>query len=121
MVAGCDIVEASNGRHALTKALVRPPSLVITEIALPLIDGAALCDILRADWMTKDVPILVVTSDSREAEWARLRRAGADLVLHEEADRPTLRSEAIPLLMQGKTLRERSSGTFERAAAQIER
>jgi DNA-binding response OmpR family regulator len=54
---------------------------VITEIALPLIDGAALCDILCADWMTKDVPILVVTSDSRETEWARLRRAGADLVL----------------------------------------
>ena len=47
------------------KLLVRPPSLLITELRLPFIDGDALCDILRRDHMTKRVPILVVTSDAR--------------------------------------------------------
>ena len=32
-LSGCHVVEASDGRDALTKALVSPPSLVVTEIS----------------------------------------------------------------------------------------
>lgn len=78
---GYDVVEASDGREALTKALVRPPNLVITDIRLPLVDGFALCEILRRDRATAGVPILVVTADARPAEAERARRAGADAVL----------------------------------------
>ena len=80
IVVGCDVVEASDGRDALTKALVRRPTLVITEIELPLVDGYALCEILRRDRMTADVPILVVMADGRPANVERARRAGADTV-----------------------------------------
>src|SRR2546426_9483610 len=54
-LSGCDVVEASDGRDALTKALVRPPSLVVTEITLPFLDGCALCEILRRDRTTADI------------------------------------------------------------------
>jgi CheY-like chemotaxis protein len=63
---GCDVVEASDGRDALAKAFVRPPALVVTEVALPFIDGYALCEILRRDRLTASVPILVVTAEARE-------------------------------------------------------
>lgn len=59
---GCDVVEATDGRDALAKAFPRPPSLVITELTLPFVNGCALCDILRRDPLTAAVPILVVTS-----------------------------------------------------------
>jgi PleD family two-component response regulator len=60
-----EVLEASEGRDALAKALTRPPpALVITELALPYIDGYALCDILRHDAETVDVPILVVTAQA---------------------------------------------------------
>lgn len=59
---GCDVVEASDGRDALAKALPHPPSLVITELTLPFVNGYALCDILRRDPLTAAVPIVVVTS-----------------------------------------------------------
>ena len=48
-LAGYDVVEASEGRDALAKALGRPPALVVIEMRLPLIDGRALCEILRRD------------------------------------------------------------------------
>ena len=73
----CDVVEATDGRDALTKALVHPPALVITETRLPFIDGYALCEILRVDHLTSGVPILVITSDERAAELARVRTSGA--------------------------------------------
>ena len=37
-LAGCEVVEASDGREALIKALIRPPALVVTEI-LPFLDA----------------------------------------------------------------------------------
>jgi two-component system, chemotaxis family, chemotaxis protein CheY len=80
-VVGCEVIEASDGRDALTKALVEPPSLIITELSLPLVDGYALCEILHRDLATRAVPILVVTVEARSTELDRIRRAGASGVL----------------------------------------
>src|SRR5437660_12411788 len=65
---GCDIIEAPDGREALAKALMHPPTLIVTELTLPFIDGYALCDILRRDRTTATVPILVVTADARSVD-----------------------------------------------------
>jgi two-component system phosphate regulon response regulator PhoB len=81
MTAGFDVAHAADGRDALTKALVRPPSLVVMELSLPHIDGVALCEILRRDRVTRATPILVVTAELRPVELERARRAGADDVL----------------------------------------
>ena len=78
---GCDVVDAADGRDALVRALVHRPSLVITETRLPGFDGYALCGVLRRDLVTRSVPILVVTSDSRKPEIDRAHEAGADSVL----------------------------------------
>ena len=78
---GCDVIDAADGRDALVRALVHRPSLVITETRLPGFDGYALCGVLRRDLVTRSVPILVVTSESRKPEIDRARDAGADSVL----------------------------------------
>jgi CheY-like chemotaxis protein len=78
---GCDVLEASDGRDALAKALVQKPTLVITEAYLPMLDGFALCEILRRDAATRSVPILVVTTEVRPTELNRIRQAGADATL----------------------------------------
>src|SRR5437867_2707016 len=66
--AGCDVVEASDGRDALVKALAQSPTLVMTETRLPMLDGYALCEVLRADATTRTVPILVITTETRSAD-----------------------------------------------------
>lgn len=78
---GCDVVEAADGRDALTKALVWPPAIVITELRLPLLSGFALCEILRRDRVTATVPIVVVTAETRGAELEQVRRIGANGVI----------------------------------------
>jgi DNA-binding response OmpR family regulator len=54
---------------------------VLTEMRLPFLDGGALSTTLRRDSATVDVPILVVTADSRRSVIDRARCAGADTVL----------------------------------------
>lgn len=78
---GWAVTEAGDGREALVHALTSRPSVVVTELRLPLIDGVALCEILRKDRSTEAVPILVVTSETRAVELARAERAGASAVL----------------------------------------
>jgi two-component system, chemotaxis family, chemotaxis protein CheY len=100
-ICGCDVVEATDGREALAEALVRPPALVVTEARLPFIDGYALCDILRRDHVTKSVPILVVTSETRASELTRAKTSGATAVLVKPATPEQILAEMQRLLVDG--------------------
>ncbi len=119
--AGCDVVDTSDGRDALAKALVRVPSLVLTELQLPGIDGVALCEILRRDRVTSRVPILVVTG-TPSAELDRARRL-ADAVLLKPTSPNAVVERAKGLIARAAdahilttTLRNESAGWLDHAA-----
>ena len=116
--AGYDVVEASDGREAIVKALMQPPALVITEIKLPLIDGYALCELLRRDRTTAHVPILVVTTETRPDEIDRALKAGADVVLIKPATIESILNEMRRLLADSTDLGERGTATSANAATQ---
>ncbi len=97
-LAGCDVVDAADGRDASVKALSHRPAVVITETRLPIFDGYALCEVLRRDSMTRSVPILVVTTEMRPTELARARAAGADSVLNKPVSLDALLKEVQRLL-----------------------
>jgi two-component system chemotaxis response regulator CheY len=116
---GFDVVEASDGRDALAQALSHPPALVVTEMALPLLDGFALCEILRRDRATTDIPILVLTAESRPAQINRARQAGADLVLVKPTPLDQLSHEVMRLVTPGeihrRTISTQAEEVVERA------
>jgi CheY-like chemotaxis protein len=118
-LAGCDVVEAPDGRDALVNALARTPSLVITALHMPLMDGAALCTILRKDRATRDVPILVVTAQG-PAEVQRALDAGASSVLLKPTTPDAVISEMRRLLARSAHLREHSMEVLSKAAAQLD-
>ena len=97
---GSDVVDAVDGRDAMVRALSVRPSLVITELHLPILDGFALCSVLRRDSLTRTVPIVVVTAESRPSEVDRARAAGADVVLIKPVTPEALLSEIDRLLEQ---------------------
>lgn len=117
----CEVVEAVDGREALVNALCRLPSLVVTELRLPFIDGVALCEILRRDRATAGVPIAVVTADARPAEAERALAAGADAVLTKPTRFETLITECERLLHRSLALCRRGTAAVAGAAAPIER
>jgi CheY-like chemotaxis protein len=78
---GVDVVDAADGRDALVQCLLQPPALVITDTWLPFVNGYDLCALLRRDSLTRGVPIIVVTADTRTAELVTLRQLGAISIL----------------------------------------
>ena len=114
-----DVVHAGDGRDALVKALTHTPSLVVTELRLPFIDGVKLCEILRSDRATSRVPIAVVTSETREAD--RAIEAGADVVLQKPSRVETLTVEFERLMSRTVEVREPATVLPARAKATVER
>jgi DNA-binding response OmpR family regulator len=114
-LAGWEVVEAVDGRDAMTKALVEPPTLIITELRVPLVDGYALCDILRRDAATRSVPILIVTAEAHPSELDRIRKAGADAVLVKPTPPDSLVREVQRLITRSANA-HRSAAPSDRAA-----
>jgi len=118
--AECEVIEAVDGRDALTKALVDPPTLIVSELWLPFIDAFALCAILRRDAATRAVPILIVTGDARPTALEHIRQLGADAVLVKPTTADVILSEAQRLIARGRDLREHATTARPRADAQGE-
>jgi CheY-like chemotaxis protein len=91
--------EAHNGFQAFAKAVESPPDLVLTDIAVPGLDGIELCRRLRADARTRDVPILAVTGYGDRHYPDRAIQAGANQVLSKPVDPEVLVAAARRLLM----------------------
>ena len=77
-----EVVEARDGREALDVALGRHIDLLITDGAMPRLDGFALCTAVRRELNDRHPKVLVVTGqfDRKDAE-RRARAAGADGLL----------------------------------------
>jgi CheY-like chemotaxis protein len=99
---GFTIDQAHNGHQALEKALQSSPNLILTDIAVPGIDGIELCKRLRSDARTRAIPVLAITGYGDRHYPDRARIAGADRVLIKPCDAEMLVREARLLLgLQG--------------------
>ncbi len=59
--AGYDVAEAHNGNQALSKATEERPAIIVTDLALPGLDGYQLTRKLREAGPAKEVPIIAIT------------------------------------------------------------
>lgn len=74
-----DVVGAKNGLEAMSwlqKGIV--PDVIVTDSAMPELDGAALLSNLRCSGLWANIPVVVLGSDDDSAEEGRFRNLGAD-------------------------------------------
>lgn len=74
---GHQINEAEDGVAAAEWLEHHQPDLVITDINMPRMDGFGLIEHIRAQPRFRDMPILVLTTESTAEKKARARAAGA--------------------------------------------
>jgi CheY-like chemotaxis protein len=80
--AGFRTADAHNGLQALEKAQELLPDAVVTDLAVPGIDGFELCRALRQSAPTRDIPIVAVTGHPEYlSEPERFRHVGIARVL----------------------------------------
>lgn len=97
--AGYEVVEASGGEEALRLATQVHPALVLLDVNLPDISGTEVCNRLKHDPATADIPVIQITG-AWLSEEARQRgmASGADAYLTEPVDEVTLLRNVVNLI-----------------------
>ena len=74
-------IEANDGAEAIKKLQGGTFDIVLTDINMPLLDGLKLISHIRSEPSIAKTPIIVITTESAEADRARALKLGADAYL----------------------------------------
>ncbi|MBN2631738.1 MAG: response regulator [Rhodobacteraceae bacterium] len=88
--AGFTVTLAEDGLDALDRLADAPPDLVLTELALPRLDGLGLLAAIRSGSVAPFVPIVVLTADCTATAQDRARAAGASGMIIKPFDEAAL-------------------------------
>lgn len=75
--AGFRVTQAEDGLHGLEVLKQETPHVIVTDINMPKLDGFGFIEAVRREELYRDIPILVLTTESDDEKKMRARRAGA--------------------------------------------
>jgi signal transduction histidine kinase/ActR/RegA family two-component response regulator len=99
----------ANGEEALRAVAEHPPSIVLTDVMMPRIDGFELLQALRSDPATTDIPLIMLTARAGQEASVEGLEAGADDYLAKPFRAPELIARVRAVL-------ERAAGRRSAAA-----
>jgi len=68
---GFEVLRAANGLEALSRARCESPQVIVLDVMLPDLDGLMVCEILRAQPSTRDVPVVILSALDRPVAGSR--------------------------------------------------
>ncbi|HEY2343823.1 MAG TPA: ATP-binding protein [Chthoniobacteraceae bacterium] len=95
---GYQITLARNGVEALSRLADHVPDVIITDVAMPEMDGFELCSKVRADERLKHLPVILLTSLSDPRDAVRGLQCGANNFIVKPYDESFLLSQIDCLL-----------------------
>ncbi|MFN2227965.1 MAG: response regulator [Anaerolineae bacterium] len=114
------VLDATNGQEALDQIRAHLPDLILLDLDMPLLDGYEVCTRLKADPVTADIPILMLTAWAEPDQRVKGLQLGAEDYLAKPFDyrellarvraRLRVKQEADRLRVAQQTIRQ----TFER-------
>ena len=75
---GYDVCEDNDGEAALNAIEIDRPDLVLLDINLPGINGFEVCERIKSQENTHEIPVVAITARVAKADLLRLDEVGAD-------------------------------------------
>lgn len=74
---GYQVTICNEGISGIRHAQKQPPALLLLDLMLPRVSGFDVCKTLKANELTKDIPVLVITGLGKMADVEKAFSAGA--------------------------------------------
>ncbi len=75
---GGDVRVAHDGLEAIESVAATPPDIILLDIMMPKMSGFQVCEKLKKDPATRDIPIIMVTALNEVGDVERAIDSGAD-------------------------------------------
>jgi len=92
------VTEADDGVDGLRKLAAGKFDIILTDINMPIMDGLKLVKRVRTDATHKDVPIIVITTESSEEDRQRALALGANAYITKPIQAPQVIAKVRELL-----------------------
>lgn len=100
---GYDLITVSNATEVGIKATQMLPDLILLDFLMPEINGFDVCKALRANEVTRGIPIMAVTCLSKEEDIERIFECGADEYLPKPYKLEQLQQKVQELIGKGRS------------------
>ena len=108
---GYAVTVAGHGVKALEAARANRPSVIVTDVVMPDMDGYQLCRAVKADPGLRDVPVMIVTSLNQIDDIVMALESGADNFIRKPFD-PRALLARLDFLLANRKLRSHSKLQF---------
>ena len=77
-IKGYTLIYAESGQQGIVMARQEQPDLILLDVMMPDIDGFKVCQYLKENEDTKDIPIMFLTARGADGDLETGRKVGAD-------------------------------------------
>lgn len=108
-IGSYSILLAENGEEGIIKAIENVPDIIISDVMMPVKDGVALSQTLKADERTSHIPIILLTAKAGEENELKGLETGADEYMVKPFNNDILKVRIEKLIELRAQLRSRYS------------
>jgi signal transduction histidine kinase/ligand-binding sensor domain-containing protein/DNA-binding response OmpR family regulator len=100
-----NVIEAGNGKEGWQKTLSHHPELIVSDIAMPEMDGITLSQKIKTDKRTKHIPIILLTASTGEQQQLAGLNSGANDYLTKPFNFEILNAKINNLILLNRLLK----------------
>lgn len=79
--AGIQVIIACNGQEGIDKARSEHPDMIVLDATMPVMNGIDALEQLKLDPTTREIPVVMLTTDAAKDNMDRAIRLGAVMVV----------------------------------------
>lgn len=98
--AGHEVIQSEDGIDAVQAVFAHQPDAVVLDVQMPRVSGFIAARLLKDDWQTSDIPVVMLTSLDAASDRYWAGQAGADRYLTKDFEAPQL-AATIEEVLQG--------------------